>query len=156
MRRLNAALENVEIAFSTAAIGCIFVLTTLGILTRYVFGSPLSWTEEVVNLLYVWLGYVSVCYALSAGLHIRFTSVVGKLGERPQLIVAIFVEVVIIASFVLLLPSAIRAADFMLVSPALGVSMKYFYPIVLISYGLLIFHSVFHIVCLVQRQHTRE
>jgi len=156
VRRLNAALENVEIAFSTAAIGCIFVLTTLGILTRYVFGSPLSWTEEVVNLLYVWLGYVSVCYALSAGLHIRFTSVVGKLGERPQLIVAIFVEVVIIASFVLLLPSAIRAADFMLVSPALGVSMKYFYPIVLISYGLLIFHSVFHIVCLVQRQHARE
>jgi TRAP-type C4-dicarboxylate transport system permease small subunit len=156
VRRLNAALEKVEIAVSTAFIGFIFVLTTLGILTRYVFGSPLSWTEEVINLLYVWVGYVSVCYALSAGLHIRFTSVVTKLGERAQLLVAIFVDVVIISSFAILLPSAIRAADFMLVSPALGVSMKYFYPIVLISYGLLIFHSTFHIFRLVRPQRVEE
>ncbi len=156
MQRLNAALEKVEIAVGTAFIGLVFFLTVLGIFMRYVFGSPLSWTEEVINLLYVWLGYVSVCYALSADLHIRFTSIVAKLGQRGQLAVAIFVYVVIIASFALLLPSAIRAADFMLVSPALGVSMKYFYPIVLIAYGLLMFHSAFHIFRLVRGHHMKE
>lgn len=156
MRRLNAALEKVEIAVTAAFIGLVFALTTLGILTRYFFDSPLSWTEEVINILYVWLGYASVCYALSAESHIRFTSVVAKLGERAQLLVDVFVYVVIIASVALLLPSAVRAADFMLVSPALGVSMKYFYPIVLISYGLIIFHSAFNIFRLVRRHHLKE
>ena len=44
-----------------------------GVVSRYVFGNPLTWSDDVATLLFVWLSMLGAVVALARGQHLRLT-----------------------------------------------------------------------------------
>ncbi|HEX3954144.1 MAG TPA: TRAP transporter large permease subunit [Stellaceae bacterium] len=88
----------------TEAIGAVLVVAEVcilfaGVVSRYVFDSPLMWTDELANFLFLWLAMLGAVVALRRDGHMRLTTFVnwvnpqwGRwLGTIAALIVIVFV-----------------------------------------------------------------
>jgi len=53
-----------------------------GVISRYVFDSPLTWTDELASTLFLWLAMLGAVIALRRGEHMRLTTVVKMLPEK--------------------------------------------------------------------------
>jgi len=81
----------------------IFILLA-GVVFRYVIDHPLVWTDELAEILFLWLVSLGAVIALRRGEHMRMTFVVGKLPAGAQsflrriaaLAVLIFIGVIIV------------------------------------------------------------
>src|SRR5580693_6069296 len=49
-----------------------------GIVARYVFDDPLSWSDELASILFLWLAMLGSVVALRRGEHMRMTAVVAS------------------------------------------------------------------------------
>ena len=142
LRAITGIIRKAELYFGAVVVAEIFILTTLNIIMRYIFNSPIFWCEEVILYSFVWMGYLAVAYTLSMDNHVRFTLVLDKIPKVPKTIILAVLDLMIAAVFVILIPSAVRCMGFLINTPALKISEKYFYYIVPIGYSLMIFHSV--------------
>jgi tripartite ATP-independent transporter DctM subunit len=74
-----------------------------GVVSRYVFHRPLTWTDELASLLFLWLAMLGAVIALRRGEHMRLTTLVARLPARwrrtvetaSQLIAIVFVLLMI-------------------------------------------------------------
>ncbi len=75
-----------------------------GVIWRYVLDNPLVWTDELAEILFLWLVSLGAVIALRRAEHMRMTFVVGRLPTRAQnflkrfsaLLVAIFIGIILI------------------------------------------------------------
>jgi tripartite ATP-independent transporter DctM subunit len=58
------------------------VILFAGVVSRYAFGRPLTWTDELASILFLWLAMFGAVIALRRGEHMRLTTFVNLL--RPQ------------------------------------------------------------------------
>jgi tripartite ATP-independent transporter DctM subunit len=85
--RRRALMADRTIGVLTEAIGAALVVAEIcilfaGVVSRYVFDSPLMWTDELANFLFLWLSMLGTVVALRRGEHMRLTTFVNSL--RPQ------------------------------------------------------------------------
>jgi tripartite ATP-independent transporter DctM subunit len=75
-----------------------------GVFWRYVLDSPLIWTDELAEILFLWLVSLGAVIALRKSEHMRMTFVISRLPKRGQkflkrfsaLLVAIFVGIILV------------------------------------------------------------
>jgi tripartite ATP-independent transporter DctM subunit len=122
--RLNAVLiPLVEIPAALLVLAEIVVLLA-GILARYVFHTPIVWSDELAGILFLWLAMLGSVLALQRGEHMRMTAIVGMLKPRARA----FLDVVAVAAalaflFLVLHPAYEFAADeIYITTPALEIS----------------------------------
>src|SRR5579862_8090362 len=48
-----------------------------GVVSRYVFNRPLTWTDELASALFLWLAMLGAVVAFRRGEHMRLTAIVG-------------------------------------------------------------------------------
>jgi tripartite ATP-independent transporter DctM subunit len=80
------------------------VVLFAGAVSRYVFDAPLTWSDELASILFLWLAMLGAVIALRRGEHMRLTAVVTRLPERwralletlAALVVAVFVVLVLV------------------------------------------------------------
>lgn len=112
----------VEIPAALLVIAEIAVLS-YGVLMRYVFRSPIIWTDELASVLFLWLAVLGSVIALRRGSHMRMTALVTRVSPRWQ----DFLEVVAMAAPLLFLAMVVHPGfDFVedenfVTMPALGV-----------------------------------
>jgi len=85
--RRRALMADRTIGVLAEAIGAALVVAEIcilfaGVVSRYVFGSPLMWTDELANFLFLWMSMLGTVVALRRGEHMRLTTFVNSL--RPQ------------------------------------------------------------------------
>ena len=108
IRRVALALDR-AIGVASEAIGAVlvFVETCIlfaGVVSRYVFNSPIIWTDELATFLFLWLAMFGAVVALRHDGHMRLTTFVnwctpqrrGWLGTVAELIVIVFVLEIIV------------------------------------------------------------
>jgi tripartite ATP-independent transporter DctM subunit len=78
-RGIGLVTEGVGAAIVVAETFILFA----GVVSRYVFNSPLFWTDELANFLFLWLSMLGTVVALRADGHMRLTTLVGWV--RPGL-----------------------------------------------------------------------
>src|SRR5215467_10195190 len=113
----------VEIATALLVVIEIFVLLA-GVTSRYVFQSPLVWTDELGSILFLWLAMLGAVVALRRGEHMRMTALVGKATPSRRAFLETFALVAALA-FLLLIPwFALEFAEEEVVvrTPALDIS----------------------------------
>ena len=49
------------------------------VLTRYVFHSPLAWSEEIARYMFIWLVWIGAAYAVKENKHIKIDIIYNKL-----------------------------------------------------------------------------
>jgi len=141
-------------ALSTLALlDTIFLITCLGVMgivlfaqvvTRYVFHTPLIWSEEAARYLHVWIALFGIHYGFRNSAHIRVTFFYDRLPARAKHIVALISNLVIAITLVVYLPGSIVFIkdQMLIVSSAMGVNMglvyfpSFFGPLIALLYFL--------------------
>ena len=83
------------------------VILFAGVISRYVFNKPLTWSDELASLLFLWLAMLGAVIALRRGEHMRLTTFVNLLHPRwrawvdtvSALIVIVFVLLILAPSW---------------------------------------------------------
>lgn len=96
------AIERVADALMIALFAMIFALVLAQIVCRYVFGSPLVWSEELARMAFMWLGMLAWSLGSRRRSHIAITLVADRLPEAARLALAIAIQAAIILFCMLL------------------------------------------------------
>lgn len=96
MRRLvellDAVLKNVLIVLMVAMVSAV----CWQVISRYVFSSPSSWTEEVARFLMIWIGVLGAAYAFRTGVHLGLDILPKKLTGRSAELLKNFTAAVVV------------------------------------------------------------
>lgn len=85
-----------------ACIGVIVLITLAAVWWRYVLDNPLSWVEQVSNMIFIWVVFIGSAVLYRQNLHIGVDFFLNMLGERQQEIWKWFVEFINLSFIVIL------------------------------------------------------
>ncbi|QFZ87649.1 TRAP transporter large permease subunit [Variovorax paradoxus] len=77
-RALFRLVATVSALLLTAIIALLFT----GVVSRYVFHVPITWSDELCSILFLWLAMLGASLATQQASHMRMTALVSMLGER--------------------------------------------------------------------------
>ncbi|MEY2622291.1 MAG: hypothetical protein RIT26_2111 [Pseudomonadota bacterium] len=89
----------------------ITVLLLGGVISRYVFGLPLVWSEEVVSISFIWLTMLGAAIALQRQEHLRLNLFVDLLPPRARQFAGAVAHVLVAALLLTLMRPAIEYAQ---------------------------------------------
>ncbi len=73
----------VEVPAAALVVGEVLVLLA-GVISRFVFNSPIPWADELASILFLWLANLGAAVALRRGTHMRTTALVSFWSPRAQ------------------------------------------------------------------------
>lgn len=99
----------------------ITVLLLAGVISRYVLGQPLVWSDEVVSICFLWVTMLGSAIALHRNEHLRLNLFVEMLPPRPREFVHAFALVAMAAMLLALTGPAVEYArdEWFILTPAL-------------------------------------
>lgn len=126
------------------------------VLARALFDHPLAWTDEGARLCLVWLTFVGAGYLMAHGRHLAVDALVRRLPRRARLAGEVISNLVVIA-----VCGTVLVAGFGFVttvarstSPALSVSMAWFYGAAIVGLVMVVVHAVTNTVRALHRGHA--
>lgn len=143
IQELDRQLARLEDILVTSMVAVITILLGLGVVLRYVFNDPLTWSEEFVVTLFVWSIMLGVPSALRARMHIRIDALILRLRPGARRLVG----AVAFTCGGVVLVAAIYAGWAHTVSvwgnqtPMLGYSMGWIFVSLPIGFALTLFHG---------------
>ena len=93
-----------------AAMFCSFII---GVVSRYVFDSPVSWSIEVCSIAYVWIVFFASAVVVDQRQHITFDMIYKSVNPRRRRLFAIVTTATILVMFAIGLPGTIDYIAFM-------------------------------------------
>jgi TRAP-type C4-dicarboxylate transport system permease small subunit len=143
LRSLDKRLAQLEDLLIMAMVAMIASLLGLGVVLRYVFNNPLTWSEEFVVTLFVWSVMLGVPSALRSRMHIRIDVMILRLSHTARRIVG---GVACLAGLVIMC-AAVYAGYAHTVgvwssqTPMLGFSMGWIFLAMPVGFALTLFHG---------------
>ncbi|WP_213956827.1 TRAP transporter large permease subunit [Variovorax sp. dw_954] len=118
-RVLRHVLEAPAVALILAEV----VILLTGVVSRYVFHSPIGWTDELAGVLFLWIGMLGAAIAFHRGEHMRLTFLLDRLNARTRALAEAFGLVVALTFLGALVGPAAKFAmhEHMITTPALGI-----------------------------------
>jgi TRAP-type C4-dicarboxylate transport system permease small subunit len=89
---LAACLDRWTCALCVGLFAAILVVMILQVTSRYVFNSPLVWTEELARILYIWACYLGAPVALRRGNHVTIVFVAERLPRSVARLVGLGIQ----------------------------------------------------------------
>ena len=113
------------------------LLLFAGVVSRYAFGNPIVWTDEVASIAFIWLAMLGAVIAVYRNEHLRLTLVVDRLPERAREFVHAFALAAMAAVLLALIAPAYHymVDEWPIRSPALGIPNAF--RVAAIAFGML-------------------
>lgn len=117
------------------------------VFTRFVMGTPSSFTDELARYLMIWVGVLGAAYVSGKRMHVAIDILPGRLSKNNQVKLKIIVNcIVIIFCFAALVFGGFRLVYITYVleqhSPALQIPLAVVYMIIPISGILIIYYKI--------------
>ena len=126
--RIDDAIARAEDLFIIVAHGGVAGLVILAVVLRYVFNDPLTWGEELIVGLFIWMVFVGAAAAVRSQMHIRI-DVMGPVFRNPKMnwlnTMTLVIGIVIIVTLVWACYEQVLQ-ELVVESPMLGVSKAWF------------------------------
>src|SRR5690606_25563502 len=108
------------------------------VVSRYVFGKSLVWSDEVVSISFIWVTMLGAAIAVHRNEHLRLSLFVEMMPKRMQPFVHAFALVAVAALLLALIPPAIEYAreEWFIHTPALD--MPNSFRVASIAFGLVV------------------
>lgn len=74
-----------------------------GVIARYVFHSPIVWSDELAGSVFLWLGMLGAVIALRKGEHLAFSALSKRVSPKAQVFLRALVMTIVFATLCLLL-----------------------------------------------------
>lgn len=94
--RFLKVIGNLDIAIAAIALVVLIVLTSSGVVMRYILGKPYTWLEEVQLFCMVWIVFAAGGAAFRTGNHVAIEMVVEMFPKKVQKIIEIIVDIVVL------------------------------------------------------------
>ncbi|WP_342709787.1 TRAP transporter large permease subunit [Bradyrhizobium sp. B124] len=119
-----------------------------GIVGRYVFRSPIVWSDELAGILFLWLAMLGSVIAFQRGEHMRMTAIVGVLSAEARAFLDVVAAAASLAFLVLVVwPAYEFAADEAFVTtPALEIVNSWRAAALPIGIGLMLIAAVLRLI----------
>jgi TRAP-type C4-dicarboxylate transport system permease small subunit len=124
------------------------VIGTYQIVTRYVFNSPSTISEELLTYSFTWLSLLSASYVFGKGEHMKMVFLTDKFGEKVREGLAVVSEVIVICFSALVLVFggiSITKLTLMQKSASLQIPMGYIYAMIPISGVITIIYCIMNL-----------
>lgn len=137
LAEINERLSRWGRAGSGAVLGVMLIVITLQVVSRYVFNSSLSWTEELSKSLMVWSAFLVAPWALRTGANVSIDLFLEAMPKRTRFLAELVVSLLVLWVLFILLRESIGFVGRGLQSrmATLPVTTGYVYAIMPISLG---------------------
>ena len=150
MKILNAIVYWVNWAMrkiGAIVLTIIFLSITVGILSRYLFNKPMSWTEELVCFLMVYLCYISAAITTAEKQHLVADFLIAKAPPLFRKIISVISRLLMILFFAVVCISIVRLLPTLVWrSGVLLIHRRFYYYPVLVSCIIMTFDVVVDIL----------
>ncbi len=92
-------LSNMDIYIGGAVFGVLVTLTFINVLMRYIFRTPISWSEEMILIQFAWSTYLGIVACFRYDKHMRITFIFDKLPKPVQKVIDIGTDIMLLALF---------------------------------------------------------
>jgi tripartite ATP-independent transporter DctM subunit len=104
---VNRAVMKVTEAVAVLLVVAETLILLAGVISRYGFDNPLTWSDELAQILFIWLSMLGAVLALDRGEHMRLSAIVNKLPvawrdwfqTMAALTVCVFVALIIVPAY---------------------------------------------------------
>ena len=137
---LSACVERIAAALVVLEVVILFS----GVVSRYALHSPLTWSDELAAILFLWLAMLGAVIAMWRGEHMRMTAFVGKATPATRAFLDVLALAVALAFLGLIMWPAFEFAseEQVIVTPALEISNAWRASALPVGMALLIVTSV--------------
>ena len=152
METLHKIRKGMNTIVSTICIVLFAVMVVVGtyqIITRFIFNSPSTVSEELLTYTFAWMAIFSSAYVFGKRDHMRMTFVADKLPKEQRKILEIVIELLIIAFAVIVLiygGFTIMGLTMTQKTASLGVMMGVIYAVVPICGILIAIYGVLNVI----------
>jgi TRAP-type C4-dicarboxylate transport system permease small subunit len=145
--RLYRGLVNVERVASCSLLVATLGLIVLQVVSRYVFNTPFSWTEELARFALLWFTFVSAGFVMARRIHIAVDLLASKLGRVGTIVLDTFAmtAVVVTAAVMAVAGAEFAAGANRLLAPATSLPMSVVYSAAVTGFALIFLHAALHI-----------
>jgi tripartite ATP-independent transporter DctM subunit len=140
----DAALTLVTEGAAALLVAVEAVLLASSTVARYVFHTPLVWSDELASLVFLWLAMLGAVVALRRGEHMRLTAFVRNLSDGARSWLDTLGMGLVVALLLTLLPAALEHFEDLSISttPVLEISEGFRVAAVLVGFGLMLLTAV--------------
>lgn len=124
----NSLIRILELICSAILVAIILMIFA-NVVGRYFFNSPLHWSDELAQYLFLWLSYMGALAALMKGRHYSVTLLVDSLPKSMAIAVKALSHLIVIVIFAILIWYGWKLVNVLQFqkTPALRMSVYYFY-----------------------------
>lgn len=97
MKKIIDGYNRFEEVLLVAGIALMVVILFIQIILRFVFGSPLSWVEELARVIFIWVSWLGISLGQRHGEHIKVTMVTDRIKGKMQTIVLLLADIISLA-----------------------------------------------------------
>ena len=146
--RLDAALALLTEVPAAILVAVEIVVLLFGVVSRYVFNRPLTWTDELASTLFLWLAMLGSVIALRRAEHMRLAFLVGIMPPRWRRFVDTLALMVVAAFLVGMIPPALDyvALQWLIITPALEFHDSYRVAAVAVGMALMLLIAVARLI----------
>ncbi|CAO3453510.1 TRAP transporter large permease [Azospirillum largimobile] len=148
VRKIDHGLSvGVEMAAGLLVLIEIIVLLA-GVVARYLFHTPLVWSDELASILFLWLSMLGAVVALRRGEHMRMTGLVSRVGPQARSLLECIAITAPIAFLALVLYHAVDYAieEQFITTPAMEVSNAWRASALPVGLGLMLVAALFRLL----------
>ncbi len=84
MRKLHTVMVKILSFLLEASMGLLVLDVLLGVISRYVLGDQVPWTEELACLLLVWSSFFGIALAFDSRSHLGIDLIVNMMTDAPR------------------------------------------------------------------------
>lgn len=124
-------------------------MTCWQIISRYLLGTPSTYTEEFLRFSLVWVSMLAMAYVAGLRKHVRFSLLSDKAPEHWQRYWQVLIELAFLAfALFILIHGGYKATSITMnqVSPSLGLPMGYVYTAMPLAGGILAVYSILNCI----------
>lgn len=146
---LRRGLSTILLSSAVALLAIMTLLVLLQIFTRYVLGSPVAFTEELVRYALIWVSFIAGTYAFLQREHMALTLLRDRLPAAPRraLVIAIDALILVLAVLVLGIGGGMLAWESReSISALLGISRGLVYLISPLTGAMIALVQILHLV----------
>ena len=133
--------ENFELYIANVSLALMVGVLTLQIVARYFFQAGIAWTEELSRFSFLYFVYLSSCFVMMKGRHIKVECLVDALPASVRRWIGLFGDVIQIAfCLVATYAGCLLLADMIeypVYSPSLMLPLFYFYAVIPLAFFIM-------------------
>ena len=111
LRRTFSVLNKIIEVTSVVILVLVSLVVFYSVLLRYVFKSPLAWSEEVARYMFIWMVFLGFSVAEKSGDHFRIEVFIEMVPAKIRLVIEIFLNLLIFYALFVLFQEGIKYYD---------------------------------------------